>query len=113
MRRYLQYHELLRDIRLERVMEVMFFSQPYDLDPDPPVGHPEGPCLVLYKCASLFVALTSLMVHRAAILSHPVCTVVCKAYRPWRACRHRVLMPPRFMSGACACEALPDPVVVD
>jgi len=53
VRRYLQYHELLRDIRLERVMEVMFFSQPYDLDPDPPVGHPEGPCLVLYKCASL------------------------------------------------------------
>ena len=57
MRRYLQYHELLRDVRLERVREVMFFSQPYDLDPDPPVGHPEGPCLVLYQCASLSSAL--------------------------------------------------------
>ena len=53
MRRQLQYHELLRDIRLERVAEVMYFTQPFDTDPDPPYSHPEGPCLVVYKCESL------------------------------------------------------------
>ena len=53
VRRFLQYHELLRDIRLERVKEVMYFTHPYDLDPDPPFGHPEGPCLVVYRCCLL------------------------------------------------------------
>lgn len=41
VRRYLRYEELLRDIRAEKVSELLFFSQPDTM-------YIEGVCLVAY-----------------------------------------------------------------
>jgi len=44
VRRYLRYEELLRDVRAEKVSELLFFSHKGTLEL-------EGVCLVAYRCA--------------------------------------------------------------
>ena len=47
VREYLQYHELLKAIRLEEVQEIFYFTQENAITPQP-----EGPCIVHYRCGS-------------------------------------------------------------
>jgi hypothetical protein len=69
VQRYLRYEELLRDIRAEKVLELLFFSQRDTM-------YIEGVCLVAYRCGLLRARPSTTpaqctSIHIAAHLGHP------------------------------------------